>query len=402
MKNLLCLLGFSFVAVRGSLCAAEPPIVASPSSAADVAWADLQSAGLLDYSAAPNSAAMSRRELTEWHESRALLLREKGIAFLELYPTDPRRWSVVWRMINRRPQFVQSYGANFQADYRDIVLDTAAAEAWKAKLAGLAAAQSAASDVPAEVREQFELRRLSDTISEVNAAERKKQPADWTVVTRAVLAYAAKYPANPQLVSIVRSTMYRYEGQHRPAESLAAWQPFVDVANAPLAEMAREKVRAFSAIMGEIDLQFVAVDGREVDLKKLRGKAVLLEFWATWCSPCLAEMPNIKRVYAAYHDQGFEIIGVSCDVAPLPGDKPQKAGMAKTAEQVLEFKAQHGMPWPDYYDGRKHNEGGNALAQRFAVTAIPASFLIDQSGHVVAMNLKGEKLEAAVKQLLGL
>lgn len=401
MKNFRFLLGLLLAVQSAALVASDLPLSES-SSAADAAWAELEAADLLEFKLPPGYFDLSRRAQSEWREGQALLLREKGSAFLAAYPNDPRRWTVAWRMINRRPTFIQSYGASYHTDYRDVVTDTVADDAWQAKLAELNAALLAAPDVPADVREHLDLRRLSETIRDVNAAAQNNPPADWAVVTRAVLAFDAKYPDNAHLLSTMRTPMRSYESQHLPAESLAAWLPLVDVANAPLAEMAREKVRAFSAIVGEIDLQFTAVDGREVDLKKLRGKVVLLEFWATWCAPCMKEMPNVKRVYAAYHDHGFEIVGVSCDVAPSPGDTPQQARRAKTAEQLIAFKAQHDMPWPDYYDGRKHNEGGNALAQRFAVTGIPASFLIDQSGHVVALNLKGEKLEAEVKRLLDL
>lgn len=106
------------------------------------------------------------------------------------------------------------------------------------------------------------------------------------------------------------------------------------------------------------------------------------------------------RFILSYHDRGFEIIGVSCDIAP--GADAPKGRATRSAAQLIEFKEKNGMPWPDYYDGRKHNEGGNALAKRFGITGIPASFLLDREGRVVALNLKGEKSEQAVRRLLAL
>jgi thiol-disulfide isomerase/thioredoxin len=145
----------------------------------------------------------------------------------------------------------------------------------------------------------------------------------------------------------------------------------------------------------------MALDGREVDIKQLRGKVVFIDFWATWCGPCMAEMPNVKKVYAAYHERGFEVIGISCDYAP--GSEGRHSGKSgKTGPQVLEFCQANGMPWPQYYSGKKHNEGGNEIAARFSVTSIPASFLLDQSGNVVALDLRGEKLELEVRRLLKL
>jgi hypothetical protein len=115
----------------------------------------------------------------------------------------------------------------------------------------------------------------------------------------------------------------------------------------------------------------------------------------------MAEMPNVKKIYAAYNEKGFEIVGISCDVAPDRATGSY-ASAARTGPQVLEFCQKNGMPWPQHFEGRKHNEGGNLIAARFGVTSIPATFLIDQTGQVVAVNLRGEKLEAEVKRLLKL
>ena len=62
-----------------------------------------------------------------------------------------------------------------------------------------------------------------------------------------------------------------------------------------------------------LDLKYTAVDGSAVDLSKMRGKVVLVDFWATWCPPCRGEVPNVVAAYTKYHDQGFEIVGVSLD-----------------------------------------------------------------------------------------
>lgn len=368
--------------------------------AADAAWAELQEPGLFEYREPPNFTTLSRRERLLRVEAQAQLLREKGMAFMAAYPTDPRRWRVGFRLLERVPLFIMGFGPNFDTDLRDIVIDIAAATAWRQTLKKLASTMDAAPDLPPDLREPLDFYRLRQLIAPPSGLGIPPE-SDWSAVAPAVMAFAQKYPEHPRLQMTVRNIMYRFEARSRPFESLQAWREFVAVPHAPLAEMAREKVRALSAIAGEIDLRFTALDGREVDLRQLRGKVVLIDFWATWCGPCLAEMPNVKKVYAAFRDHGFEVIGVSCDFAPENSGK-YRTTAAKTGSEVMEFCRLNDMPWPQYYDGHKHNEGGNLLAQRFAVTGIPATFLIDQTGQVVALNLKGEKLDAEVRRLLKL
>jgi thiol-disulfide isomerase/thioredoxin len=118
-----------------------------------------------------------------------------------------------------------------------------------------------------------------------------------------------------------------------------------------------------------IDLKFTAMDGHEVDLAKLRGKVVMVVFWATWCGPCVAEFPTVKKTYEKFHDKGLEVIGVSLD-----DDK----------EDLLNFLKKNGpAPWPQYFDGK----GWNTEASfKFAINAVPTIFLIDKKGNLISTN----------------
>jgi peroxiredoxin len=126
-----------------------------------------------------------------------------------------------------------------------------------------------------------------------------------------------------------------------------------------------------------------AVDGADFALHDWKGKVVLVDYWATWCGPCMHELPNVQAIYKDYHARGFEIVGVSLD---------------ENAQVLKRTLAEQGIPWPQLCDG-----GGweGALAKRCAVRAIPAAFLIGADGVLIATDLRGGELGAAVAKALG-
>ncbi len=123
-------------------------------------------------------------------------------------------------------------------------------------------------------------------------------------------------------------------------------------------------------------------------------KVLLLDFWATWCGPCIAELPNVLAVFEEYRDQGFGVLGISLDLAPDP-DNP--APFQKTAEQVRAFMDEMEMDWPTTYDGLYWS---NAVADIYRVNGIPATFLLDSEGIIRYKNVRGDALGEAVKAML--
>jgi len=133
----------------------------------------------------------------------------------------------------------------------------------------------------------------------------------------------------------------------------------------------------------EIEIQGKTPEGKAIDLGKLRGKVVLVDFWATWCGPCRAELPNIKKMYQKYHGKGFDVIGVSID---------------EDKDKLEEFLKEEKLPWPSIYDqGAKE---GDRLSDRYGVFAIPQAILVDQEGKVVALEARGPELGRLLAQLL--
>lgn len=125
-------------------------------------------------------------------------------------------------------------------------------------------------------------------------------------------------------------------------------------------------------------------EGEEISLQESLGKVTLIDFWAAWCRPCRQENPNIVRVYEKYHDQGFNIIGVSLDRE----DQRDRWLQAIEEDNLTWTQISHLQFWDE------------PIAQLYGVRAIPAAFILDENGVIVARNLRGEDLENKVKELL--
>lgn len=131
-----------------------------------------------------------------------------------------------------------------------------------------------------------------------------------------------------------------------------------------------------------------AMDGGKIEFPSTyKGKIVMLDFWATWCGPCIAELPNVLKAYEKYHDKGFEVLGISFD-QPNQGDK------------VAAFTKERGMSWRHIYEGKFWD---TTLGRQFGVEAIPFCLLVDGSTGKILANvgqLRGENLEKTLSKIL--
>jgi thiol-disulfide isomerase/thioredoxin len=131
-----------------------------------------------------------------------------------------------------------------------------------------------------------------------------------------------------------------------------------------------------------LDIRFTALDGREVDLMKLEGKVVLVEFWSTTCGPCIAEMPTVKAIYQKLHDQGFEVVAISLD------DKESA---------LRRFIKEKELTWPQHFDGKGWE---NQFALRYGIFSIPTMWLVDKQGNLHETDARFD-LERRVATMLG-
>ena len=349
----------------------------------------------------PRQPVQSPRERREWFEQRFEELRTKGLAFYETYPTDPRRWTILLEMIQRPPTFIRSYGPDFGANApEDYVVDEALAAAWEAKLIELQAALAQTPDAPAELRQAGAESTVSRVINRAFAGHRAGKAVDWDALWQQVLALAARYPLSNSAANSAGYLLGQFQTEHTMAETLAVWRIWTSSPNQILAGKGTERLQAYESTKSLRDLTFTAADGRAVDLAKLRGKVVLIDFWATWCGPCKAELPNVKAAYAAYHDYGFEVVGIALENAGLkPADTPEQAAAKLVAARkvLLDFTSREDMPWPQYFDGKWWKTD---VAVKYSVMAVPAMFLLDQQGEVVSIHARGPQLQAEIRRLL--
>jgi thiol-disulfide isomerase/thioredoxin len=135
----------------------------------------------------------------------------------------------------------------------------------------------------------------------------------------------------------------------------------------------------------EFKVHGVTLDGTEFDWRKYRGKVVLVDFWATWCLPCIAELPNVRKNYEAYHDRGFDVVAISID---------------KTKDKPVKFMEARKLPWVCLFDEEPERKV-ESMADQYGVFYIPQAILVDRDGKVVSLHARGSELGRLLEKLLG-
>jgi thiol-disulfide isomerase/thioredoxin len=344
-----------FLAWCASAAAQDAPITATNQPEADKAWRETIKA---TQSPLPpkewSDKKPSAQEVIDYYDAAAVKGADKAKDFYKRFPDHPKAAEARKAEYNLIAIAVDHFGDTNQS----------------ARLAALQAQRLTDPDLTDD--ERFEIR--------MSAVQQlmKESPVDMDKFLKETRALEKDFPKRNEVYELLLMAASSSDGD----TGRAVAQEIID-GSAPdqAKQQARGLLNRLGALGKPVNIRYTALDGRQVDLAKMKGKVVLIDFWATWCGPCVGEVPNVKAAYDKLHGQGFEIVGISFD---------------ESKDKLADFVKDKGMAWPQYFDGKGW---GNQFGQEFGIDSIPSMWLVDKQGNLRDQNARGA-LEEKVSKLL--
>jgi len=336
------------------------------SAAAELAWKELQKA--LRPPAPPESwrtnspTPQDREAFNKRNGEMAAQVADMASEFYTRYPDHPKAQEARQRELEMRKTAVQLGNVKQVARLNELQ-------------------DGRAKDPQAEPEERFLLRWRSIEREAMKSGP-AGSPAFLDEVQKGVYTLRKEFPERLEVYELMMQLLQirSQEGEADKARALA--QTLLEsTIQEDAKESVRRMVRKFEFLGKPLQLKFTASDGRAVDLEKMRGKVVMIDFWASWCVPCMIELPKVKAAYEKLQSKGFEIVGINLD--------EDKADM----QRVL---TKSNMTWPQSFDGLKWE---SPLVTRFGIMSIPTIWLIDKKGILRDLNPR-ENLVDRVEKLL--
>ena len=352
------LAAFLALSAPGATATNEAP----PLSEADQAWKNLQKAlqppmPPAEWQGHPDAEQLARFRAEQ--AQRAAEAADQAKTFYTKYPTHPKAAEARRRELDVLRAAIQLGNTNKIADLE-------------------AREQEKLNDPKLSEDERYQLR--SQAIRRSIMAKREEgEAAMLAQMEKSARELLKEFPKRPDGYQL----LLQVAGQSDESKSRDLAKEIVASEAAPeeAKEGAKGLLRKMEALGKPVDIKFTSVDGREVDVTKMAGKVVLVDFWATWCGPCVAEVPHVLEVYQDLHEKGFEIVGISFD---------------QDKKKLEDFVAEKQMKWPQYFDGKGW---ANKFGRQYGINGIPTMWLVDKKGNLRIMEARGGLREKVDKLL---